>query len=257
MDLYFNEVFKVTEDAMDQYGAFNISLVVDLPLFIDPFLLFNSKKPKYKELHSAIIEYLAFLRDRSVAQNISDGLLRQWFCFSEVRQNWLGFCAGGNDGRGLGIDFARALSSNLSALFSDFGNENITKGSHLEKLCLIKEGVGRDTISDFATNLIKAYLAEYTQAFAIAYIKPELRRKFAVQRATFNYETESWMPGIYDLPAFNGDFVLLTPKEILTKDETWINKEDFFREFDDIPTAIQNEPLRAQINQYFRVLREI
>ena len=28
---------------MDEYGAFDISVVSDLPLFIDPFLLFNSK----------------------------------------------------------------------------------------------------------------------------------------------------------------------------------------------------------------------
>jgi len=58
--------------------------------------------------------------------------------FSEVKQNWLGYSLVGNSGSGLGIDFARALHENLYTVFSNFGNENVTQGSHLEKLCLIK-----------------------------------------------------------------------------------------------------------------------
>ena len=55
------------------------------------------------------------------------------------------------------MDFARALNDNLHNLFRDFGNEKVTKGSHLEKLVLIRARVGRDNISDFTTNLIKGY----------------------------------------------------------------------------------------------------
>jgi hypothetical protein len=46
MKLYSSDYFEVSEEALDQYGAFNISLVSDLPPFIDPFLLFNSDKPR-------------------------------------------------------------------------------------------------------------------------------------------------------------------------------------------------------------------
>jgi hypothetical protein len=66
MKLYFSDYFEVSEEALDQYGAFNISLVSDLPLFIDPFLLFNSDKPEYRRLRDSIIDYLRFLRDKSV-----------------------------------------------------------------------------------------------------------------------------------------------------------------------------------------------
>jgi hypothetical protein len=41
MDIYFSDYFKVAPETIEAYGAFNISLVADLPLFIDPFLLFN------------------------------------------------------------------------------------------------------------------------------------------------------------------------------------------------------------------------
>jgi hypothetical protein len=251
MNLYFADIFKVSPQLLDKYGAFNISLVTDLPLFIDPFLLFNSKKKVYRQLHDDIIKYLRFLKDKSTAGAVTPGLLKSWYHFSEVKENWLGFCASGNTGRGLGKDFARALNENLRKLFFDFGSEQVTKGSHLEKLCLIKDGVGRDTISDFTTNLIKEYLLKYTETFAIKHIDKCLRRKIAVERVSFNYETESWQPGIFDLPVYKSKYVLLSPKEILTKDETWISKPDFYRQFDRIPQAIENEQLRAQINNYF------
>ena len=124
---YFSDVFDIDPETLEQYGAFNISLINDLPLFIDPFLLFNSDKGEYQELHRDIIKYLKFLRDRAASINLTDGHLRAWFVFSEVKQNWLGFSLVGNSGSGLGIDFARTLAANLESLFDNFGEEQITK----------------------------------------------------------------------------------------------------------------------------------
>src|SRR6266481_5509721 len=170
--IYFTDFFCVSPDVLSAYGAFNIACVVDLPLFIDPFLLFTSRKQEYQNLHDEIIRYLRFLRDKSMKGNVSDGLLEAWYCFREVSQTKLGFCLTGSRGRGLGMDFARALNDNLQRLFSDFGDEKVTKGSHLEKLVLIRDHVGRDNISDFTTNLIKGYLLEYTQLFSKKHIDP-------------------------------------------------------------------------------------
>ena len=55
--LYFSDVFEVSKKTLEDYGAFNISLVTDLPLFIDPFLLFQNPKTEYKELHAQMIQY--------------------------------------------------------------------------------------------------------------------------------------------------------------------------------------------------------
>jgi hypothetical protein len=181
---------------------------------------------------------------------LNTGLLQAWFYFREVKQNWFGFTWAGNSGRGLGYDFAVALHRNLGRLFTSFGSETITKGTHLEKLTLIKSGVGRDTISDFTTNLIKGYLLEYTQSFASQHIKKELTKAISVNRVRFNYSTETWETGHYILPIHDGDYVLLTPKDILTKDDTWINRNDFLCNFYQIPEAMPNEQLREQINNY-------
>ena len=80
--------------------------------------------------------------------------LRHGTDFLKIKQNWLGFSFTGNKGSGLGSIFADSLYTNLGRIFESFGQEKITQGSHLEKLCLVASRVGRDNISDFTTNLI-------------------------------------------------------------------------------------------------------
>lgn len=250
--IYFTDFFDVSPEVLAEYGAFNVSPIVDLPLFIDPFLLFTSEKPEYQSLHEDIIRYLRFLRDKSLSGEVTDALLKAWYCFHEVRQNCLGFCLKGNRGSGLGMGFAQALNANLQLLFSDFGSERVTKGSHLEKLVLVRERVGRDNISDFTTNLIKGYLLRYTQAFAQKFVDASKRKVIYVERVEFDYDLGIWKSGRFDLPWLANDFVLLTPEDILTKDDIWINKEDLRQDFDAIREAIDNDSLRGQIDHYFR-----
>ena len=250
VNVYFSDWFNVSTDVMEEYGALNVSLINDLPLFIDPFLLFTSEKPEYQQLHDEVIRYLAFLRDRSVAGEINDGLLKSWYMFPEVKQLWLGFSKTGNSGSGLGIDFARALNTNLNVIFTNFGDEQITKGSHIEKVCLIREGVGRDNISDFTANLIKEYLLDFTQTFAQKHISEDLRKDISIPAVRFDYDKRVWCPKNYELPFVNGDYILLSPKDILTKDENWINRPDMMDQFETIAEASGDPELRSQVNQY-------
>lgn len=251
MDIYFSQYFGIDPQVVENYGAFDICLVSDLPLFIDPFLLFNSNKRKYQDLHQEILNYLFFLRDHA-AEDLDDALITSWYRFKEVKQNWLGYTVLGNGGTGLGPDFAVALHGALNTVLANFGQETISNSSHLEKLCLIKGGVGRDNISDFTTNLIKDFLLRYTEKFARKYLKEDDCRSFPVARAVFNYETATWATRSYYLPKCGRDFVILTPADILTRDDTWISHKDMLGKFEHLPVAVPNAELRAQINQYFR-----
>ena len=76
MNIYFSDFFNVEKSILDSYGAFNISLLNDLAVFVDPFLLFTSDKKIYRELHDSIITYIKFLRDMSKENGIRPGLLR-------------------------------------------------------------------------------------------------------------------------------------------------------------------------------------
>ncbi len=248
--IYFSDFFEIDPAALDERDAFDVSLINDLPVFVDPFLLFNSTEPELQVLHSEIIRYMRFLKDVALDGPVPPPLVNLWFTFPEVKQNWLGFSVTGNAGRGLGRDFANALCRNLTTVFRDFGEEVVTRSSHIEKLCLIRDGVGRDNISDFTTNLIKAYLAEYTQDIARSVLPKSGRRVVSLSKVRFNYETHSWSSERFELPFIDGDFVILTPKRILTKDEAWINRPELLDRYVDIAKALPDEQLRAQVNDY-------
>ena len=248
--IYFSDFFGVAPEALEERDAFDISLINDLPVFVDPFLLFNSSEEELQTLHGEIIRYMRFLKDVALEGPLPEPLINLWFTFPEVKQNWLGFSLSGNAGRGLGKDFARSLHRNFNSVFRDFGDETVTRGSHIEKLCLVRDGVGRDNISDFTTNLIKGYLATYTQSIARDLLPITARRVVALPKVRFNYETTSWIPERFELPFIDGNFVLLTPKRILTKDEAWINRNELLDRYVEVANALPDDQLRAQINDY-------
>jgi CRISPR/Cas system CSM-associated protein Csm4 (group 5 of RAMP superfamily) len=249
--IYFSDVFEIDPVLLESYGAFNVALVNDLPLFVDPFLLYDSRNRTYRELHDNIIKYLCFLRDHAISGDLTEGAMLQWLYFKEIKQNWLGFSRAGNSGTGLGRKFAVALVRNLKDAFRNFGTETISRSSHLEKLSLLDGGVGRDHLSDFTTNLIKEFLLNYTQTFALRELDAAQRRRTNVQRVRFNYDTQRWEAAYFELPFFNNDYVILTPKDILTRDDAWINQGDMLNHFGEICVALPDESLRTQINEHF------
>lgn len=246
--IYFSDFFNVPTQTVSAYGAFDISLINDLPLFVDPFLFFNSEDEHYQKLHEEIIRYMVFLKAKS-SEGLSAGLIKSWYHFPEVKQNWMGFSKSGNNGRGLGADFAKSLKRNLTTVFQDFGDEANTH-THLGKLTLIKNGVGKDQISDFTCNLIKGFLAEYTEKFAAEHIHPSKLQKFMVKNVEFNYDTETWKSKQYVLPRFGSDYVFLTPVDILTKDEAWISHKGFIEDFSAVMSSVDNEQLRDKMERY-------
>ena len=175
-----------------------------------------------------------------------------WFEFNEVPNNWLGYSMSGNKGAALGKQYARFLYKNIR--FATNTN-NITKSNHIEKIMLLYEGSGKDKISDLTVNLIKGFLCSYTEEFARKYLDKKYIKKFHVEKAYFNYETESFVSKEYELPYITGEkgkkeYVLLTPKDILREDEPAINRKDFLDSYDDVRSMIDNDSLRAYVNNY-------
>ena len=249
--LLFSEYFEIDAGVLDTYGALNICIDADLPLFIDPFLLFSSEKPEYINLHEQIVGHLIKLKKLATGNQNSDIRL---FQFPEVKQNWLGLCKWGNNGRGLGPKFARDLIKAFNGFYSNFGNETVSTSSHIEKLTLVGAGIGRDFISDFTANIMLEYLLNYTQRFALKYLRKEQRKEFSI-RCEFDEHLMSWTPKTFTLPYFyleDGDYLLLTPLDILTKDEAFICHSDLTSQFRRITSALENSSLRDAINLYFQ-----
>uniref|UniRef100_UPI004048C814 hypothetical protein n=1 Tax=Mariniflexile sp. TaxID=1979402 RepID=UPI004048C814 len=239
---------------MEKFGALNICLSSDLPMFIDPFLLFASKKPEYKLLHKKVVEHLLILKEYATINNGTDVNINL-FKFPEIKQNWLGLSKYGNGGKGLGKKFAVGAITAFNGFYSTFGEEKITAETHIEKLTLLNSGVGKDFISDFTTNLIQEYLLEFTEDFAKKHLKKNQIKDFSI-RCQFDEKTRIWQPRTFKLPYLfrekRGDFIILTPLDILTVDEAVINNSDFYSSFHNVTRSLENSSLRDAINEFFR-----
>ena len=249
--MFFSEIFNVKRKHLINYGAIDISLVCDTPFFIDPMLIFNSSKKEYKEIHDGIVKYFHFLSEKSKS-GLSKKEIRAWFNFSEVPNNWFGYSMSGNKGLALGKKYAEFLYNNIDFAVS---NNNITNGTHIEKVMLLYEGSGKDKISDLIVNLIKGFLCKYTEIFAKKFVEKKYCKTFYVDRAEFNYDTESFVSIEYFLPYIINDkgkeeFVLLTPRDILRVEEPAINRDSFIQSYQRVRNAIDNETLRAFVNNY-------
>ena len=73
-----------------------------------------------------------------------------------------------------------------------------------------------------------------------------------VDKVYFDYDLERWMPKEFTLPYIFDNYVLLTPKNILTKDDNWINSNDLRGDFRRICNSIPNAQLRHEITNYFQ-----
>lgn len=95
-------------------------------------------------------------------------------------------------------------------------------------------------------------MLEYTQEFARTYLESDKCKEFSVGKVCFNWETTSWMAKKYYLPCYDGDYVLLTPKAMLTRDDTFINRIDMIRNLQEIAPSIPDDALRFELEMYFR-----
>ena len=59
--MFFSERFQISSELLKEYGAVDISLVCDIPLFIDPMLIFNSEKGCVQGISEGISRTLRLL----------------------------------------------------------------------------------------------------------------------------------------------------------------------------------------------------
>ena len=82
----FSEKFNVGRKEIDNFGAIDISLVSDIPMFVDPILIFNSSKREYRKLHNKMIKYMYFLAQKA-RKGLNKAEIKTWFSFNEVCNN--------------------------------------------------------------------------------------------------------------------------------------------------------------------------
>src|SRR5205085_3660327 len=162
---------------------------IDVPVGIDPFLLFKSRDPSLRLLHDKIIAVFRSGVDCIKSGRNSDA--QKLFQFPEVAEIGLGYTRQGKRGSGIGTFLSELILKTLrdSPAMLDRGVQ------HIEELQLISMGIGPDRVSDMAASLVKNYLVEYTQKQCGIWNIP-ITSGVPVKHL-FDHDTQGWTDGYF------------------------------------------------------------
>ena len=194
----------------------------DLPLCVDPFLLYKSRDPELRLLHTHIIEHFAAGMGALASGNCSEA--EHILTFPEVAEVGLGYGESNKRGSGLGTILRSLLIETLQA-----SPAIMQRGiRHVEEMQLLSPGIGPDRIGDIASNILKNYLISYTQRQCQIH-DIELVSNLPLGHI-YDVSERTWRDGYYDLPVnpHDGGAVLLVPRRIV-RQLPWINYDNFVR----------------------------
>lgn len=197
----------------------------DIPLALDPFLLWSSDDPQYRQLHERLLAFF-----RQIAELIEGGreadAARTLLTCSEPRELGLGYSQGTKRGSALGPELVSRVVHVVRA------TPQLLEGQldHIEELQLFVPGVAEDRISDLTGSILRDFFAEYTAAQAQEWKLPT--RRFPVGMV-WDAVGAKWKAGrTVDLPynPIDSTPLLLAPLNLL-RHLPWINYEDFYRSY--------------------------
>jgi len=212
----------------------------DIPLFVDPFLLWKSPSLQDNSLHTSLIN--CFNNIVSLAnQNKEEIVNRILRDCSECEEAGLGFSETKK-----GLKIGKHIIENIIKLFKDIPQIRKNGLIHFEEIQLYIEGMGPDRISDFTCSFLKSFLIDYTIEQSKKYDIPLMKIKSI---DVYDYKKHDIVrEHDLDLP-INPETkkpVLLIPKRWLRKN-TWINSDDYFSKF--YPEIILKREDKKKINR--------
>jgi hypothetical protein len=218
---------KSTDPLLEGVSQYDVDFViprlgVDLPLGIDPFLMFKSRDEELSRLHQLITGHF-----NAGVQAVRSGkfeLANEIFDFPEVSAIGLGYTRSGKRGSGLG-GYLRDLIIETLKASPGLQERGVL---HVEEMQLLAAGIGPDRISDISANILKRHLVEYTQRQAALWGLP-LRGGVPLPHL-YDEATQSWADVYVDLPVGPTDEapVLFVPRRIV-RALPWINYDDFLQ----------------------------
>ena len=194
----------------------------DIPLYLDPFLLWKSPSQQDNALHLILINSFnklgaTYLKNEDKRELIAENLAS----LSECSEVGLG---SGKTKKGLKISINTAKE--ILDLFSIVPQYKTGGFSHFEEIQLYVNNISKDRISDFACNFLKSFLIDFTQDECKKYNIPV--REFANIKV-FNPKTCSIDEEKLSLPYNPEDEtpIIFVPKRWL-RHTPWINYDDYF-----------------------------
>ena len=159
--MLFSDQFKITKTDKDDW--FDPLLDFDTKLFIDPFLIFQTSHPAFKDSHKKVVQFfneifklIAASQGNKNSAHYKKAL--QALVFPEVYELCLGYASNDTHGSGSAHSFAKSIAEAIQDSISR-GMKDIR---HFEELSIFNLGIGADRISDMTGNLLKEELKHFS-----------------------------------------------------------------------------------------------
>jgi hypothetical protein len=197
----------------------------DLPVCIDPFLLWNSDNDDWHGLHQQLLGFLGEVRRYALEDQTAQAVALLLKC-EEQPALGLGYAAGTKAGSSLGP----ALATLIAQVFPATPQLHDQTPTHLEELQLLVPKIKEDRISDIAGAVLKDALISFTEQQAQELSIPT--RKTMVANI-WDPEAKLWRPGKQATLPFNpldDTPILLAPLTWL-RTLPWINYGDYYSSY--------------------------
>jgi len=236
--MLFSEHYNIQLD--ENQSWFDPNLRWDTPLFIDPILVFKNNVEGFEEINQKINSFFNIIfkeiaKVKGKPKNTWKKTLNL-LNFKETFETSLGYTNFGQNGSGIGQDFAYKIFHSIVD-FIDWGLEEFSE--YLSPFELFGERIGPDRLSDMLSNIIKEDLIKYTQEICKQNNIPV--KKFPIRNALFDKKL-GWLRKKVYLPEnpLTKKPIILVPKDFL-RSET--NEMENFVEY---LLHVDNEELRSQ-----------
>jgi hypothetical protein len=212
----------------------DVDVETDNFLFVDPFAISQRPDPWSREAHQMIIDFFQRVVDLVRANDRSTALEALAY-LHEPNETRLGYSRAAPQGAGIGLmqadDLLEALSRSTAVQTGSLNS--------LEECELMVEGIGRDKISDLATNIIRGKLANYTKEQCNLHGIPTQKLPLPPH---YNARAHLWRSDYFDLPLADGRPLVLVPKLIARYNFAY-NHPSFYRHY--VLNFLQTEHLSA------------
>ena len=194
----------------------------DIPLYLDPFLLWKSPSQQDHGLHILLtncFNYLGHLTNSGKEDIALDILIKS----SECNEVGLGLSK-----RRHGTPIGSKVGREILALFKDIPQIHKTGFVHFEEIQFYVDSISKDRISDFSCNFIKSFLIDYTFEQCEMLSIPVMDCEIDV----YDDKKNNFLKKTASLPQnpITNDPILLVPKRWL-RFVPWINNEDYCDNF--------------------------
>lgn len=192
----------------------------DIPLYIDPFLMWKIPSMQDNGLHTSIINSfnsLGSIYSKGEEQRAIEILTQSSEC------NEIGL---GTSRTRIGKAIGAKPANDILSLFKIIPQINKQGVCHFEEIQLLVDGIGKDRISDISANLIKSFLIDYTMQQCDRYQIPMANCIVPV----FDNKKIRITEEAVHLPINpeNNAPIIFVPKRWL-RFSTWINYDDYFK----------------------------